>query len=220
MNYADEIQVVLSMSQTDDFVRTVTIENGRVPNVILYRERQLQEIRAFCFDVNGSVWAFDKTFNLGSMYVTVSTYTNLALNRIISGNPPVFLGPLFIHGQSDFDSYNIFFHRLASKLSGCNTTLRLGSDDELAMKKSLAFCFHGSSTVACYRHLQQNTIHYAQDVIGMSRSDRTLLVDAIFGDTGLTSCDDAVVFEDEVTKFMASTLTTVPEQMKLYFTNR
>ena len=104
------------MSQASTFVRSVEISDDRIPAVILYTDRKLRDVRAFCFDgQQGSVLVFDKTFNLGPMYVTVSTYYNLAIHRASSGNSPAFFAPLFIHGQSDADTYNKFFARLASK---------------------------------------------------------------------------------------------------------
>ena len=93
------------------------LEPPLIPAVILYTDHQLRDIRVFCFDgQQGPVLSFDKTFNLGPMYVTVSTYRNLAINRASSGKSPAFFGPLFIHGRSDADTYNKFFARLASKL--------------------------------------------------------------------------------------------------------
>ena len=105
------------MEQEDSYVCSVQISGNRVPCIVLYRDRQLREIKAFHFDsCHGCVWSFDKTFNLGLMYVTVSTYTNQALNRGSTGSSPVFFGPMFIHGHSDTDTFNTFSGRLASKI--------------------------------------------------------------------------------------------------------
>ena len=52
----------------------------------LHDERQIREIKAFCFAAqSGSVLAFDKTFNLGSIYVTPSVFKNTALTRKRTG---------------------------------------------------------------------------------------------------------------------------------------
>ena len=125
------------------------------------------------------------------MYVTVSTYTNQALNRGSTGSSPVFFGPMFIHGHSDTDTFNIFFGRLASKLQDLDfRQLRLGLEDEYAMRKSLAFCFRGAALLACTRHLKQNTESCGGDLAGLSASLKQRFVNAVFGDTGLTSCAD------------------------------
>jgi len=107
---------VLAMAQTSKFVRSVEISDDHMPCVILYTDCQLRDVRAFSFDAHqGSVLVFDKTFNLGPVYVTVSIYRNLALHRETTGNSPAFFGPTFVHGKSDTDTHNKFFAQLASK---------------------------------------------------------------------------------------------------------
>ena len=67
----DAVFQVLQMAQTDEIVRSVQIAADRVPSIVLYNERQLQDLKSFCFDrKRGSVLSFDKTFNLGCLYVT------------------------------------------------------------------------------------------------------------------------------------------------------
>jgi len=90
----------------------------RVPSVTLYTERQLCELKSFCFNgCDDSVLGFDKTYNVGLMHVTVSIYKNIALYRRRSTEHPLFIGPLFVHGHSDTDTYNFFFSHLTSRLS-------------------------------------------------------------------------------------------------------
>jgi len=75
-NFADKIQALCSMVTNDYLVKSVTVNSGRVPHVVLCSE-QLNEIKALCFDKQcGSVLSFDKTYNLGSLYVTVGGYRN------------------------------------------------------------------------------------------------------------------------------------------------
>jgi len=63
-------------------------------------DRQLHEVKSFCFkQPDGSDLGFDKTFNLGTMFVTRSVYKNSALVRRRSNESPIFIGPLFIHGH-------------------------------------------------------------------------------------------------------------------------
>jgi len=210
------------MSQSSTFVRSVEISDDRIPAVIVYTDRQLRDVRAFCFDgQQGSVLAFDKTFNLGPMYVTVSTYRNLAINRASSGNSPAFFGPLFIHGRSDADTYNKFFARLASKYQESDfTQLRLGIDDEYAMRKSLRFCFSGASLLACSRHLKTNLLHAATETGGLTPALRSEFVNAIFGDGGLVTCADVPSFECAVDRLRAGLLSQIPNSLRTYFEGR
>jgi len=120
-NFTDEIQTLCSMVTNDDLVKSVTVNSGRVPHVVLCSERQLNVIKAFCFDKQcGSVLSFDKTYNLGSLYVTAGVYRNLALQRIGSGDVPIFIGPTFIHGNSDFETQAHFFSYLSIQLASCD----------------------------------------------------------------------------------------------------
>jgi len=64
--------------------------------VIMYNDRQLAEICAFCANKTaGSVLSVDKTYNLGRFYVTVTVYRNLALQRNGTQITPSFTGPIF-----------------------------------------------------------------------------------------------------------------------------
>ena len=49
-DFADQMQMLLSLSQTDDFIRCVIIFKSRVPSILLYTDRQICEVKAFCFN--------------------------------------------------------------------------------------------------------------------------------------------------------------------------
>ena len=157
--FADEILAVMNLAVTEPFIQVVQLTNRKVPTVILYGPRQLHEIRSFCFDARrGSILSLDKTYNLGSLFVTVSTYVNMALRRLNTGDSPVFIGPLFLHGNSDASTFHSFF----GHLRGCFgdkpldqlDQLRIGSDDEIAIRKSMSQVFKESSQVTCTQHLK------------------------------------------------------------------
>jgi hypothetical protein len=128
----------------------------RVPSVILYHERQVEDLRRFCFDMDvGSVLSFDKTYNLGAFFVTPSVYTHKALLRKTTQEEPIFLGPIFLHGHSDFATYATFFSHIAAKLVDSDSTkLVLGSDEEAAMRKALTHAFPRARLVVCSRHMK------------------------------------------------------------------
>ena len=98
--FADEFHCVLYMVQTgsalpDPFVRYVITTGQCVPSVILYTERQLRELKAFCFKgPSGGVFLFDMTndFSHGCMVGVIHQRSN---------EHPIFIGPLFLHGHSD-----------------------------------------------------------------------------------------------------------------------
>ena len=74
--------------------------------------------------------AFDKTFNLTEVHVTMAVYKNLAVYREGTQNHPIVMGPMFIHGTSDYETYGVFFDYLKRKLSLCTSPPVMGSDDE------------------------------------------------------------------------------------------
>jgi len=72
------------ISRRDDFVRCVIAKKDRVSSEILYTDRQIQELKSFCVNrPDGSVLGFDKTYNLGAMFVTPSVYKNSAVQTIV-----------------------------------------------------------------------------------------------------------------------------------------
>lgn len=112
-NFADEWLSVYNLMRSDDFIRFFGALRNRVPNLIVYTDRQVRDIKAMCFNRDiGSVLSFDKTFNLGAIYVTASVYKNVVLHRKRTGDHPLFLGPIFIHGHSDTMAYGLFSHTL------------------------------------------------------------------------------------------------------------
>jgi len=164
--FADEVQNVCSLVTHDDFVQSVTLTHARVPCIVLYSNRQLSDLKAFCFHKQeGSVWSVDKTYNLGHVYVTVTVYRNLALQRNGTGTTPTFIGPLFIHGNSDFCTFASFFGHVAARVVDCDfRQLRVGSDGETSIRKAIEFSFTGASLVACTRHIVENLRRNAHKV--------------------------------------------------------
>ena len=96
-----------------------------------------------------TIWSVNKTFNLTNMYDTVSTYQNLTLNHCHTGNEPVFFRLMFIHDQSDTETYDKFFSSLTSCMQTMNFhELRLGSDDQYAMCKAVGILLPVSSAAS------------------------------------------------------------------------
>jgi len=81
---------------------------------IIHRVQQLADVKAFCFNsYTASVWSCDKTYNVGKLYVTDTVYRNMSLQRVSTVDIPIFIGPVFVHGDSVFDTYAHFFGMLA-----------------------------------------------------------------------------------------------------------
>ena len=139
--------------------------------VILYTDEQLLDVKRFCCCAPAgktTVLAFDKTFNLTEVHVTMAVYKNLALCREGTQKHPIMMGPIFIHGTSDYDTYSVFFDYLERKLRQCCSQPVLEPDDEKAMRKAMKDAFPYAGSLVCERHLKQNVVNYLTNGVGVS----------------------------------------------------
>ena len=144
-----------------------------------------------------TVLGVDKTFNLCDMHVTVTCYKQLSVIRQRTGQPPIFIGPVFVHDNSDFESYCHFFHHLKMKLVDIDLTkLVIGTDDETAMVKAITTAFPNSTHVLCTRHLRENTMRKLRDD-AVDKKDRNLILDKIYGLGGIMDADDTICFQEK-----------------------
>jgi len=216
------LQMRCSLSYTENFVRQVVATAGKVPSVILYTDRQIDKLKGFCMDrKDGSVLGFDKTYNLGATYVTLSVYKNVALHRTRAGDHPLFLGPIFIHSHSDTRTYNQFFGHLSGVLMGCDfQQLHIGSDDEQDMCKSMKHYFSRAHFLTCSRHLKENCTRKIDEMLGSVSRDRRAILEALFGANGLIACNDIASFDQCATKVQTKELMNVPAAFCDYILRR
>ncbi|XP_060592163.1 uncharacterized protein LOC132746904 [Ruditapes philippinarum] len=131
------------------------------------------------------------------MHVTVTCYKQLSVNRQRTDEHPVFLGPIYLHDNSDFESYCQFFNHLKMKL--CSSPLDrlvIGSDDERALVKAITTAFPESTHVLCTRHHYTNTKQKLKDD-GVNDKNRTDILDMIFRDGGILDSDDSICFDEK-----------------------
>ena len=188
---------VEELLHTHPFVRLVMQAKDKVPCVVLYTDEQLQDIRRLCCTAphgQTTVLGFDKTYNLGDIHVTVSIFKNLSVLRTTTGDHPIFAGPMFLHGNSDYDTYRHFFQHLASKLENCTSKPVTGTDQEKAMCKGVEAAFPSAGHLVCTRHMRGNVEDYLHDVVGVAESDRVIVSDAILGENGLAHATESSLF--------------------------
>lgn len=139
----------------------------------------------------------DKTFNLCDMHVTVTCYKQLTVNRHKTREPPIFFGPMFLHDNSDFETYAQFFNHLKVKLINCDLDgLTIGSDDEKALVKAATTSFHEATHILCTRHLRQNANQKLTDD-AVNKKDKDKILGRIFGDGGIIDADDDICFDEK-----------------------
>jgi len=143
------------------------------------------------------------------------------LLRRKTDDEPIFFGPIFLHAESDFETFSIFFSHLSVAFHKSDTTqLRLGSDDEKALRKAMRHAFPKAQLIACTRHLKENASRVLQDTVGCDAATRSEIIARIFGDNGLENVTDLDDFDRCVNELSAYfTQITSPDFVN-YFENR
>jgi len=167
-NLADEMLTLCSMVKDNDFVRTVTFNSEHAPCAILYTKEQLADVKRFCGadapDNVISVLCVDRTFNVSSLFLTLTVFKNMSVVHSSTRQPPIFLGPMFLHGDGAFVSYLTFFMSMRGALDSDvhATELKMldgiitGSDEEAALVKALRVAFPSSQHLFCVLHCRDN----------------------------------------------------------------
>jgi len=91
-----------------------------------------------------------------------------------------------LHQTSTTKAYSSFLQDIADNLSDTEiSNLTIGSDKELAFKGAIRRCFNGCTHVLCTRHLKENTNRYLENIVGVPKSDRNTILEAIYEQNGL-----------------------------------
>ena len=133
-NFVDHLQGVENMVYTHPFVQQVVHTKDKVPTVILYTSEQLLDIDRLCIQ-QGNVLGFDKTFNISKdVHVTACVFKQKLVVRNTTGDNPIFLGPMMLHGSSTTVAYASFFCHLSAVLKASNCDkLVIGTDNEISI---------------------------------------------------------------------------------------
>lgn len=181
-NVADEIYQVLCSLQTSDFI------------TILYKTDQIQDMKANCIGEGGSIIGIDKTFNLGSCFVSALTYKHKAVIQRETSDHPIMLGPMMLHFDSDYETYFTFLSHIRVKTG--DTDIIFGSDEEKAITKAIHNAFPSATHLLCTKHMKDNIRRNLQDKVGCSREDREKIVKTIFGPNGIArNSDDSITLD-------------------------
>ena len=161
-NFADKIQKLISQVSTDEFVQAVFVTKSHTASVVLYRNEQIINLQQFCSS-NAShniriILAVDRTFDLTSLFVTVTVFKHRAVVCRTTNDCPIFLIPVLLHGDGNYTTYRQLLSHIHDALSKhpCSTKLRVedsiltGLDEEHATVKALKYAFpHLNTCTAC-----------------------------------------------------------------------
>lgn len=122
------------------FVRD--IKAAPSPQGILFFDWQLQDmVRFLTNNQHFTILTADTTFNLGEFYVTPTSYHHLMLEDVRSRKHPIILGPILVHQQKDFSSFNYFASTLVSHDRRIRNVLAFGTDGDKAVVEAFAHNF-------------------------------------------------------------------------------
>ena len=126
-------------------MQTIIPNEDQVPNIILYTNEQILDLKHFVKYAKNQQIGIDRTFNLGRYYVTTLVYKNQRIIRKPSKNNieehPIFMGPVMLHKDATFKTYKSFLEHIAIETDNevGAVELRLsediGTDDEKALTK-------------------------------------------------------------------------------------
>lgn len=124
------------------------------------------------------------------MHVIATCFKQNGVVRDVTGE-----SPLYVHDNSDFETYSTFFNHMRIKLMDTDTTkLVIGSDEKLALANAISKAFKDSNHILCKRHLYKDTKQKLVDDC-IDKESRQTILDMIFGDEGLVTADDSICFE-------------------------
>ena len=71
--------------------------------------------------VKSAVLGVGKTFNFGSFHANDTTYKSMSIKNRQTRDHPIFIGPIFLHGDSDAHTFLLLFQHLAGKLPSADS---------------------------------------------------------------------------------------------------
>ena len=127
----------------------------------------------------------------------------MSVVRSSTRQPPIFLGPMFLHGDGAFVSYLTFFMSMRGALDSDvhATELKMldgiitGADEEAALMKALRVAFPSSQHLFCVLHCRDNVCDHLNKM-GVTQNVREQIIQSLFGANGLALSPDESVFED------------------------
>jgi len=190
----------------NEVIQSVTLSSQHAPCVILCTYEQLQDIKCFCGsdvpDHVRSVLCVDCTFNVNSLFLTLTIFKNNSVVRCSSMCPPIWLGPMLLHGDASFITYLTFFmylwgvlhsnlHASEVKLEGMLT----GSDEEAALVKAMRAAFPNTKHLFCMLHCDNNVRDHVTKA-GVQMAIKQELLKLLFGSQGLASASNEGKFDN------------------------
>ena len=142
-------------SKDTAFIRDVRVSPE--PLCLLASERQLNDLKRFCCDVNlFKPLTVDPTFDIGEFNVTPISYENLLLETKHGDQYPTIIGPVLVHEKKTKETYSLFCGALKTLKPDLKDLLAYGTDDEEALSSAFTENFERTTHLLCSNHLRKN----------------------------------------------------------------
>lgn len=204
VSFADQTQGLITEMQANPHIHSVQTLQGSPPLVVMCPKQAIQEMNNITSEhrLKKLVLGFDRTFNLSSAYLTTIVYKHPAVLRKTTNEPPIVLGPAYLHWDGSYQSYYHFLSQIKGNLAGEVDTIEVklenvvfGSDEEKALRKAIHAVFPMAKTILCSKHIKDNCVRHLQ-TLKVSPDDVTRIQQTLFDkDTGLVSCNRGFEFD-------------------------
>lgn len=108
-NTADDVQYLISQVQTSPIIQEmIQMKDNTPPCEILYKNEQLNDLKQCCgakCKLPTTV-GVDRTFNVSACYLTLLVYKNPRLLQKCTQEPPILLGPSYLHWNGMYQTYH------------------------------------------------------------------------------------------------------------------
>jgi len=216
---ADQYQALTSLvAAGHPFVRQVTFKEGMDPCMLLYLNESITDLES-CLRNGQCIVGVDKTFNMGKVFVTALNYKNTGLFRATTRSNPIFIGPIFIHGTSTKEAFDVFFREIAS-LVASSQPIPIGSDGESALVQSIKNNFPDCIHLKCILHVKANVEQKLDVKLRVSSSVKRDVTAQLFDPPdGIVFSGDKETYDARMTSLTSYTERAVPNFLP-YVNNR
>ena len=133
--------------------------------IILGLKEQFIQISRFCNleRDESTVLGIDRTFNLSSMFATITVFKQLDLVRAKTHDHPIMLGPILLSTNASEETFMYCFTQLKWKLKNMqlkgvmfnDENFVLGSDQERALVNAMKYVLPKATRFVCVYHIEK-----------------------------------------------------------------
>jgi len=127
----DQFASLLDLSRQEPTVRNLQWTPSL--RVVFCSDEQLEEIKEECSSIDSkSILSIDTTYNVGSFYVTSTTYQSSKFVHSRTGKPAILPGPAMFHVKRSEKDFKCFSHSLLEINQGFEEIAFVGGDRDQA----------------------------------------------------------------------------------------